>query len=122
MVCVWSVRSNLYPVDANAVPRTEESLVNDMRNAKTSRLFKGVSPLLVLPYFEIIKGVDVDPMHIMWRGLVEKLMTLWFDPSFRQEQYSLREHMKSVDDNLKRVRLPSTFHKVRSIEKHWCSH
>ena len=42
---------------------------------------KGLSPLNLLPSFDVINGVVIDYMHCLLEGIGKKLIHLWLTPS-----------------------------------------
>ncbi|PIK38932.1 hypothetical protein BSL78_24227 [Apostichopus japonicus] len=48
-----------------------------------------VSPLLLIPRFDIVEGFPVDYMHAVCEGVTEKLTNLWFDSSSHKEPWHI---------------------------------
>ena len=42
---------------------------------------KGLSPLHILPSFNIVDNVVIDYMHCVLEGVVKKMANLWFNSS-----------------------------------------
>lgn len=70
----------------------------------------GVSPLLGLPDFDLIRGNVVDYMHAVLLGVVSLLCDLWFDSENHFENYYVTPRGKNlVDKNIKRMQPPRFF-------------
>ncbi len=62
---------------------------------------KGLSPLHILPAFDIIQGVPVD--YIL-EGIEKKLCSLWLSPS--PTTYYVGQHMALLDERLLSIKPP----------------
>ena len=81
---------------------------------------KGLSPLHILPSFDIIDGVVIDYMHCLLEGIGKKLCTLWFAPS--QHSYYIGRHAELIDKRLASIKPPDAVTRIpRGVtgRKHW---
>lgn len=70
----------------------------------------GVSPLLGLIDFDLIRGSIVDYMHAVLLGIVYLLLDLWFDSENHFEKYYVTPRgMESVNRNIKCILPPRYF-------------
>lgn len=87
-----------------------EVLEDEDVNEFTDDHAKSCTPLVKLPYINLVKHVSGDTMHICWLGVTKLMMKLWFKSSYVDEPWSLRENLTRVnDDILSAIRWPSKF-------------
>ncbi len=65
---------------------------------------KGLSPLHILPAFDVIQGVPIDYMHCLLEGIGKKLCTLWLTPS--PSDYYVGKHIQLLDERLLSIKPP----------------
>ncbi|PIK34318.1 hypothetical protein BSL78_28367, partial [Apostichopus japonicus] len=58
---------------------------------------KEISPLLVLPRFDIVRGFPVDYMHAVCEGVGQHLLNLWFDRTHHNEEWFIGDSLSTVD-------------------------
>ncbi len=94
--------------------KTVEAAFKASRRAHTQALqgVKGLSPLAVLPQFDIIRGTTVDYMHCALLGVMKMLLTLWFDVSHRSEPWSLRRNIQQISGHLSFLKPPNFVHRL----------
>nr|XP_037269998.1 uncharacterized protein LOC119161561 isoform X2 [Rhipicephalus microplus]XP_037285845.1 uncharacterized protein LOC119178705 isoform X2 [Rhipicephalus microplus] len=114
--CNWCLQkgeraggSTKYPVQPlNPTERTESQMVEDMmtavREGVTVNGVKTASPLIGLPYFNIVSGFVPDYMHCILLGVARQFLDLWFESS--GYAYSLSRKQNMVDERLLAIRPP----------------
>ena len=50
---------------------------------------KGASVLFLHKPFDVVKGVGIDSLHIVFLGVVSDLLKYWFDKQHRTAAYSI---------------------------------
>lgn len=71
---------------------------------------KGLSPLHILPTFDIISGVAIDYMHCLLEGIGKRLFAIWLTPS--AHAYSIGKHIQLLDKCLLSIKPPDTISRV----------
>ncbi|KAM7303673.1 uncharacterized protein ISCGN_013615 [Ixodes scapularis] len=118
--CSWCLHPGLfigraicYTVSAEvAQDRKLKRAIRDMYEAASGgvicRGFKGPSPLLHLPSFNVIESFVPDYMHAVLLGVSRSLLNLWFD-SNTAEAFYVREPatVRLVDRKMKAIKPPS---------------
>ena len=73
-----------------------------------------------------INAAAIDSMHALFQGVVKQLLQLLFDQQHSREPYSLRKHLKEVEDRISSLTPPSFVQRFPcSISKHgqeWKAH
>lgn len=69
--------------------------------------FKGISPLIAAPGFDLINGFGIDYLHSVCEGVVKHLLYLWFDTSNHGKDYYIKPSIAEVNDNISKIQLPS---------------
>lgn len=92
--------------------RTHRSFCQDaIRARQTGQKQNGIkpdpSPLLLLPKFNIVSGFPVDYMHAVCEGVVDRLVSLWFDTCYSQEPWYIGRQMPSIDQRIQGITPPS---------------
>ncbi|EFN71645.1 hypothetical protein EAG_00115, partial [Camponotus floridanus] len=67
-------KKRIYP-ETNCSKRTKESF--EGRNQPQHHKENAVSPLLMLPNFDIINDVVLDSMHLLYLGVMKYLIENW---------------------------------------------
>lgn len=83
---------------------------------------KGQSWALYLPYFDIIQSMCLDYMHAVLLGVTKQLMTLWFNSTYKNCDWSCITKLKQVQARLLNIKPTNNITRVpRSIEElhHW---
>ncbi|PIK40698.1 hypothetical protein BSL78_22453 [Apostichopus japonicus] len=57
---------------------------------------KEISPLLVLPRFDIVRGFPVDYMHAVCEGVGQHLLNLWFDRTHHNKEWFIGNSLSTV--------------------------
>ena len=90
--------------------RTKKEVIRDGKKAfKEDRIVngvKGVSKLLELPHFDIVRGFPVDNLHCVDLGVSRQLGHLWFDTCHHREPWYLGKHVAEIDLRLRRILPP----------------
>lgn len=94
---------------------TSLELMNTVEKAilarRTGQNQCGVKPnpslLLLLPKFDIVRGFPVDYMHAVCEGVVDKLVSLWFDSSYNQEPWYIGRRIREIDGRIVGIVPPS---------------
>ena len=71
---------------------------------------KGLSPLHILPTFDIISGIAIDYMHCLLEGIGKCLFAIWLTPS--AHPYSIGKHIELLDKCLLSIKPPDTISRV----------
>lgn len=116
-----------YPVMHEIEVRTNENTKPIMMEAKSKEKnvfgFKGVSPLLALPNFDVIKQVPIDYMHCVLLGVVKLLLSLWLESKYHKNDFYLHGiKVKKINSNIENIRPPNCFsRRPRPITEyiHW---
>ncbi len=66
---------------------------------------KGLSPLHILPSFDVVEGVSIDYMHCVLEGVGKRLCNLWFEGS-SGVPYHIGRHAELVDQRLRSIKPP----------------
>lgn len=81
--------------------RNHSTTVQNMITAYESKSivngFKSVSPLVMIPNFDIIKGVVIDYMHNSLLGVANQLLSLIFDSENHKNDFYIGTQVKRVD-------------------------
>ena len=80
---------------------------------------KGPSWLSLLKHFDLVRGIAIDYMHGVLLGVQKLLLTLWFNPTFSKEHFSIFSKVEIIDERLNQI-LPTFEVKrlPRSISEH----
>ncbi|XP_062705641.1 uncharacterized protein LOC134287586 [Aedes albopictus] len=74
-----------------------------MKRGVTISGIKGVSSLLVIPYFDVIVNCPVDYMHAVFLGVCKQLGGLWFD--YSNNEYCIKRHIEKIDNIMSSIRV-----------------
>lgn len=66
---------------------------------------KGLSPLHILPSFDVVDGMPIDYMRCLLEGVGKKLLHLWF--SDVGHPYTLKRHIPVVNSRLLAIKPPN---------------
>ena len=58
---------------------------------------KGVSPLLALDWFDIVKGTVPDYMHGALLGMTKAMLKLFFAPANKQKPYYIGNRLDDIE-------------------------
>lgn len=101
----------VYPYQGNVVERDMDSMIFQARRAGAgeSETFgvKGPTPLMLIPYFNIVSGFIVDSMHCIDLGVMRQLAHLWFDGKHHDEPWYMGNKVKDIDERLASFTPPS---------------
>lgn len=113
----------------NVEKRTHEMIVSDamkviqMREkgmkCNDVRGIKGLTPLVLLPQFDIVKGTPIDYLHFGLHGINGRLSNLWFDSTNHNQNFYIGRpnQVAAVDKNIATIRPPKEFTRhPRSIQ------
>jgi len=81
---------------------------------------KGISPLHILPSFNIVNGTVNDYMHCLLEGIDKKLFQLWLTPS--ANRYYIDRSVELISHRLTTVKPPDTITRTPrplSTRKKW---
>lgn len=109
-----------YPLQENLNQRNHEDAVKNMllaqeindnnsnKKVKSNVLgFKGLSPLIAAPGFDLINGFAIDYLHSICEGVVKHLLSLWFDTTNHAEDFYIKHSIEKVNQNISKIQLPS---------------
>jgi hypothetical protein len=113
-----------YPPLKNIQMRNHNSTLEDMRLAfltkKTIRGLKGLSPMVAVPYFDLIFGFSIDYMHCCLLGIARQLAELWFHPNFHNESFYIGSPnlISKIDKRLLQIKPPQNVSRTpRSLKE-----
>lgn len=107
--------SRIYTFEPNVPLRTAESFREDALRGSCvhpSRGVKGVSELMLLPNFDMVRGFVPDYLHCVCYGVMRMLFTLWFDSSNHNERFYIGTRIPEIDARLQQLRPPSEIQRV----------
>ncbi|XP_077535918.1 uncharacterized protein LOC144148211, partial [Haemaphysalis longicornis] len=99
-----------YPVEQNAVERSEKQMVEDMEKAAMQdkpKPFNGVitvSPLINMPQFHIVWSFVPDYMHCVLLGVVRQFLELWLESAGKT--FYVGRSQQAIDSRLMAVSPP----------------
>jgi hypothetical protein len=106
--------------------RSDRSLKSDaeesVRTGKSINGVRTISPLSVLPDFDLVFGFTIDYMHACLLGVTRMLSNLWFDSSNHEEEYYIGRDITKVNEVLCSIQPPSEITRLpRSLQerKYW---
>lgn len=116
-------KTSKYPVSTTEYTRRTHAstlkLMKDFSNTgKDSSGVIGISPLIGIKDYDLIKGTVIDYMHCVLLGVVNLLLTLWFDSTNHFCNYYITPTRADIPiKNLMNIKpLKSFSHRPRSIE------
>lgn len=71
---------------------------------------------------DVINGTGIDYMHTVLLGLVRRLLTLWFDPKFSSESFSVSNLADIADKRLAAIKPPYFIKRLPTSIKEHSSH
>lgn len=83
-------------------------IFNNLREISYLPFYIGPCPLTSLKFFEYGTSFLTDSLHTIYAGVFKKLLSLYFDPKYRREQWSLFKIIFTVDQHLSLIKIPST--------------
>lgn len=105
--------------------RTHEEVKEQMKTGcenKRVKGFKGVSGMLSVQSYDIVKGTVPDYMHGILLGVTNTLLRKWFSPSESGNDYFIGKHIKKVSKRLQSIKPPQSIERLpRDLEKHYLS-
>jgi hypothetical protein len=94
----------------NIQERTHENSVDDMKLAHLMKTtingFKGISPLVGFPEFNVIEGFAIDYMHCVLLGVMKLLLELWLNSCNHFEDYYIGLRRIDIDQRLLNINPP----------------
>lgn len=117
--------SRIYQPEQNVQLRNSENFYEDAMNGSPenpSHGVNGVSELMMLPLFDLVRGFVPDLLHFVYFGVVRMLFGLWFDLSNHQERYYIGLRVGHVDRRMAKIKPPSDISRLsRSIteRRYW---
>lgn len=108
----------VYPYMEEVTERSHKDTVECGRNVVVGETFgvKGPTPLMSLPFFDIVSGFIVDSMHCIDLGVMRQLSTLWFDSSHHREPWYIGTRINEIDRKMEHFQPPSNITRMpRSI-------
>lgn len=95
--------------------RSHTGMIEWQRNVTGENFgVKGPTPLMSLPFFDIVSGFVVDSMHCIDLGVMRQLSTLWFDSSYHREPWYLG--VSETDRKIEQFQPPSNITRMpRSV-------
>lgn len=88
---------------------------------QTGRKRYGIKELSYITHMVLqapVRSTCLDLMHLLFLGILKSLMTLWFDKSFRDKNYSLYECVNIVNNFLESIKPHHLFQRCpQSLKK-----
>ena len=119
--CSWCLNPGIAISNSNGGPpkrvfdnqlypsRTLDGFVDNVRylveNGEIRNGVKGASPLLLIPYFNIIDGFVVDYMHCIMLGVARHMSILWLEKT--NEPWYIGNKINNMNDMLLKIKPPS---------------
>ncbi|KAL1277061.1 hypothetical protein QQF64_023734 [Cirrhinus molitorella] len=102
---------NIYPheeplAETRHPQQWEDDAIQASQDGSSVRGVKGVSPLLFLPFFNIISGFVPEYIHAVLLGVVRQFMTLWFDSSYHCKPWYIGTRKDILNSQLLSIRPP----------------
>eukprot|EP00027_Filamoeba_sp_ATCC50430_P015213 CAMPEP_0168566444 /NCGR_PEP_ID=MMETSP0413-20121227/14422_1 /TAXON_ID=136452 /ORGANISM="Filamoeba nolandi, Strain NC-AS-23-1" /LENGTH=607 /DNA_ID=CAMNT_0008598463 /DNA_START=191 /DNA_END=2011 /DNA_ORIENTATION=- len=115
----WTDNRTVYPY-LDGIHKTCKRKQED-RQDPSDLSIKGPTILHALPDFDVVENVSIDSMHSVWEGVVKHMVSLWFDATYKDAPWSLRSHIKEIDQDLLKIKLSSDhLRQFRSVNKEAC--
>lgn len=96
--------------------RSDKKMRKDMRRENVNLGVKGKSCIYNLPGFNMCFGFGIDYLHQSLEGVMNKLLSLWFDSSNHQQNYYIGTAIGQVDKRLCSITPPTyVSRKLRSL-------
>jgi len=86
-------------------------MVESEASGKSVHGVKGLSPLVLLPKFNLVTGFLIDFLHAVALGTSKHLLSLWFDEKFAKKNFSIRDRLDDVNTRLQSLKPPQKLHK-----------
>ncbi|XP_047139860.2 uncharacterized protein LOC124815310 isoform X2 [Hydra vulgaris] len=134
--CSWCLNPGIAISNSNGGPpkrvfdnqlypsRTLNGFVDDVRylveNGEIRNGVKGASPLLLIPYFNIIDGFVVDYMHCILLGVARQMSVLWLEKN--NEPWYIGNKINSMNEMMLKIKPPNNITRApRSFHEraHW---
>jgi len=68
---------------------------------------KGPSALMLLSDFDMIRGTSIDYMHCVLLGVTKNLLSLWFDPSHKNNSFSVYNKLDTAEKRILSLKPPN---------------
>lgn len=81
------------------------------KTGKTLLGVKGSSPLLKLPFYDIVMSTTIDYMHSVCIGVLKQNFTYWFDSAHRFMSFSIRTKIDIINKKLENIHVPKTINR-----------
>lgn len=106
-------KRTVYPLSNDSEPRTNESF----RNQSNPEHHTGKSPLLLIePEIDLVQQFVLDPMHLLFLGVMKKLLDCWVDGSVNKKLKISNSDKTRLSCLLMKIKVPSEFQRsTRSL-------
>lgn len=116
---------HIYRYKANQLIRTLEQTMRHAATAFQNELatfgIKDPSSLRKI-MADYVTRTAIDPMHAVFEGITKKLLSLWFDPAYSNENFSLRQVEEVINNRISSIKPPKFIHRLpRDVSQfgHW---
>ncbi|XP_074113758.1 uncharacterized protein LOC141536876 [Cotesia typhae] len=106
-------KRTIYPLTTNCTLRTDESF----RNQSNSEHHTGMSPLLLIePKIDLVNQFVLDPMHLLFLGVMKKLLECWIDGTINKKLKISNTDKTRLSSLLTKIKVPAEFQRsTRSL-------
>lgn len=113
-----------YRSEADRYPlRTSDNIKREMASAtdrKRVKGFRGISGLVALDGFDLVRGIVPDYMHGLLLGITKNLLGKWFSPTQSGRPYFVGKELKTLSKCLCNISPPDFIERLpRDLEKHY---
>lgn len=116
-----------YPVsEEQHADRNASEMIHDMEEAVRGghpiRGVKGLSPLVSLPYFDVVHGFVPDYMHCVLLGVTKQLSKLWLEEYGSEFYIGSPDNQRVINGRLSKIKPPQYIHRLPrdlSERKYW---
>lgn len=88
--------------------RISTQVVNDGMSSnecqKTINGMKGISFLMFLPHFDVVKNIGIAYMHMICLGINRLLLKLWFSSDYSSEDFSMYKFIDVIDSRITNIK------------------
>ncbi|KAG1652613.1 hypothetical protein GQR58_026194 [Nymphon striatum] len=114
--------SRIYTVLENPPEKREhvKFMEDALASSNTSPVngVNGISPLLFLPLFNIVRGFVPDYLHCVLLGVVRMFSGLWFDSRNHEQTWYIGRSLSVINHKLCKIKIPSSISRLpRSLSE-----
>jgi hypothetical protein len=80
---------------------------------------KTLSPLVLIPEFDIVRSFTIDYMHVVLLGVVKQFMDLWFNTKYHKSPWYMGDKIGTIDGKLLKLKPPCDIKRLpRSLARY----